>query len=129
MKLILCAAAVAAFSAFATPAFAADGGPVACTQNGATIPPNLAGTWNPRQRDDGGDWHDIASPIFSANGTWTETTDTGVRYGHWCVYENVLIYGFDDLEHTTYRIPLGPLPMRGAMSWDGGGTGEIELRR
>jgi hypothetical protein len=45
------------------------------------------------------------------------------------VYQNVLIWGFDDLEHTTYRVPLGLEPMRGFMSWDGGGTGEVEITR
>ena len=127
-KLIL-VVALLAICFVATPASAANNGPVACTQLGATVPANLAGAWRPRQHDDGGDWHEVAAPQFATDGTFSENSSGGLRYGHWCVYQNVLIWGFDDLEHTTYRVPLGLEPMRGFMSWDGGGTGEVEITR
>ncbi|MBX3430585.1 MAG: hypothetical protein KF779_13470 [Hyphomonadaceae bacterium] len=128
------AAALLALCVYAPPAVADDLGPVACTQQGVTVPSNLAGPWRPRQRDDGagdqyGEWHDVATHQFATDGAFSETSDSGTRYGHWCVYENVLIWGFDTLEHTTWRVPLGAEPMRGTMSWDGGGTGEVEIRR
>lgn len=121
-------AAAAACTLFVAPAFA-DGGPIACTQAGATVPSYLAGAWQPRQRDDGYEWHDIAVHTFRADGTWVEVSQTGTEYGHWCVHGNALIWGFDRAPQTTYRVTLGGEPMRGFMSWDGGGTGEVEISR
>ena len=66
---------------------------------------------------------------FRADGTWVEVSQTGTEYGHWCVSGNALVWGFDRAPQTTYRVLVGPEPMRGFMSWDGGGTGEVEIHR
>jgi hypothetical protein len=125
---LLLGAFAAAACLYASPASAV--GPTACGSPGATTPDHLAGTWHPDQRDDGYEWHDIAAHTFAADGTWSETTTSdGTLYGHWCVVDNVLIWGFDGSTRTTYRVPLGPEPMRGFMSWDGGGTGEVQISR
>lgn len=126
------AAALVALCVYASPAAAAGPGPLACSTPGATTPGNYAGEWRIRQHDDGYDWIDIAPHIFNSNGTFSETSSAGLKYGQWCVVGNVLIWGFDadgDGNRTTYRVPIGSLPMRGAMSWHDGGTGEVEIQR
>lgn len=104
--------------------------PTACLAPGATTPSEFVGTWTPRQRDDGYDWVNIAPHIFARDGTFSETTTSnGTQYGHWCVQGDYLIWGFDGTTRTTYRVPVGRSLMRGFMSWDGGGTGEVEITR
>ena len=127
---LIFAAVLTAASMFASPAGAV--GPLACAAPGATTPSNLVGVWRVRQRDDGYEWHDVAPPDFSSDGTYSETSENGVLFGHWCVQGNALIWGFDTGGAlTTYRVPLGPEPMRGFMTWsaDGMGTGEVEIHR
>jgi len=121
-------AVFAAFCLYAAPASAE--GPTGCSSPRATTPDYMVGVWGPRQRDDGYDWVNIAPHIFSRGGTFSETTTShGTQTGRWCVVDNILIWGFDGSTRTTYRIPLGSNPMRGFMSWDGGGTGEVEITR
>lgn len=109
----------------------APGGPTACRAPGATTPAEFVGTWHPRQHDDGYDWVDIAMHVFASDGTFSETTTSqGTQYGHWCVQGDQLIWGFDGTTRTTYRVSINQRePMRGFMSWDGGGTGEVEIER
>lgn len=121
-------ALIAVFCFYAESASA--NGPTGCGSPRATTPDYMVGTWTPRQRDDGYDWVNIAPHVFAPGGVFTErTTEYGTQTGRWCVVDNVLIWGFDATTRTTYRIPLGSNPMRGFMSWDGGGTGEVEIVR
>ncbi|MCX7358636.1 MAG: hypothetical protein NT015_10945 [Alphaproteobacteria bacterium] len=129
MVAALCLNASPAAAAPDSPAQAA--GPTACLAPGATTPAEYVGTWIPRQHDDGYDWVDIAPHVFARDGTFSETTTSqGVQYGHWCVQGGQLIWGFDGTTRTTYRVALNQRQsMSGFMSWDGGGTGEVEIRR
>lgn len=139
MKFRLALSAIfAALCANASPVAAAPDAPVqaqaiaptGCLAAGATTPTEFIGAWHPRQRDDGGQWVDIALHVFAGDGTFTETTTSqGTQRGHWCVQGGQLIWGFDGSTRTTYRVPVGRSPMRGFMSWDGGGTGEVEITR
>lgn len=123
--------ALAALALTTSPAMA---GPYGCTQPGATTPADATGQWRVRGRDDGGDydaWADIAPIVLAADGTFSEVGfEDGAAVGRWCVRGNVLLWGFDSSPKTTYRVILDGQPvMRGTLSFDGGGTGETEIRR
>lgn len=131
MMIRLLAAGVVGLVLTATPALA---GPYGCTQAGATTPSSVTGTWRVRARDDGGAydaWTDIVPIVLAADGTFSEVGfENGATVGRWCVRGNVLLWGFDSDPKTTYRVVLsGGEPMRGTLSFDGGGTGETEIRR
>jgi hypothetical protein len=110
-------------------------GPYGCTRPGATTPANLTGVWQVRQRDDTdandvySAWTDIIPHVFAADGSFSENTNPSTAVGRWCVRGDVLLWGYDDSPMTTYRVVIGSEPMHGFMSFNNGGTGEMEVRR
>ncbi|MBX9747694.1 MAG: hypothetical protein K2X34_12380 [Hyphomonadaceae bacterium] len=119
-------AAATLVSLSAAPASAA---PVACANGTASASaPVVGGEWELRFLDDGStDWAGPYTHVFNADGAWTEN---GNAAGSWCMVGDLLIYSWDDDPQTTFRIQFtGAEVMTGMESWNGAGTGIVELRR
>ncbi|WP_395646797.1 hypothetical protein [Terricaulis sp.] len=125
MRTLLAAAAFV--SVFAGNALAA---PIGCANAPAAPNAPILGTWTVRYRDDGADWNtgNIAQ-TFLSNGTWTEN---GRSAGRWCMLDDLVLWSWDEDPFATFRATYNannPDVLTGTESWNGAGTGIIELTR
>jgi hypothetical protein len=104
-------------------------GPAACARG--VVDPNasvVGGDWTLRQRDDDtGQWTGPWTNGFRRDGALLQA---GNVVGRWCIIDDaILLFGFDEAPHTTYRGTLAPNVIRGIESWDGANMGEFEIIR
>ena len=125
MRVLL--AALAFTGLFASQAFAL---PIGCTNAPPTPNAPILGTWTIRYRDDGADWNTSnITQVFQGDGTWTENGRTA---GRWCMLGDLLLWSWDEDPFATFRATYdagSPGRLTGTESWNGAGTGIIELTR
>jgi hypothetical protein len=101
--------------------------PTACETYKPDPKSKAVGRWSLRQRDDGQDWAGPWDIELRANGSWTQASENA---GFWCQDDKLIVFGFSEDPHTTYRGEIGLSgKFKGIESWNGGGTGIFEAEK